>query len=186
MSTINSQGVLPEMITNEGVSVALLSQRKPILLVFLRHFGCTFCREALQDLADRLDTIHALGAELVLVHMSDDETFDTYAARYGLQSVQRVADPSCRFYQAFGLTKGTARQLFGLHSWIRGFQAGVVDGHGVGTRPLGDGFQMPGVFVIEDLEVKRRFIHKLAGDRPEYVDLLTGPAKAIAHSAATR
>ena len=160
------------MMTDEGESVAAISERQPVLLVFLRHFGCTFCREALQDLYDRRAEIEMLGAKLVLVHMSTKEIAQRYFQKYGLAGTASIADPSCRFYQSFGLTKGTARQLFGLHSWIRGFQAGVLDGHGVGVQQLGDGFQMPGVFVVQEGELRGKFIHKLAGDRPEYVNLL--------------
>ncbi len=163
---------LRQMKTTDGLSMEALSEQQPVMLVFLRHFGCTFCREALRDLADRLPEIIGYGGKLVLVHMSDNATAEKYFEKYQLSGVSHVSDPSCRFYQAFGLTKGTARQLFGLHSWIRGFQAGVLDGHGVGTKQLGDGFQMPGVFVLQDGKVREKFIHKLAGDRPEYVSLL--------------
>ena len=156
----------------EGESVLEISHRQPVLLVFLRHFGCTFCREALKDLSERLGEISAQGAKLMLVHMSDDKVSGQYFDKYGLSGVDSVSDPGCVFYQAFGLTKGTARQLFGLHSWIRGFEAGVLNGHGVGYQQLGDGFQLPGVFVIRDGKVRGKFIHKLAGDRPDYVDLL--------------
>lgn len=163
---------LRQMTTLAGDRVADLSRKQPVLLVFLRHFGCTFCREALQDLSDRRETLDALGCKLVLVHMSDTETAQRYFAKYNLADVAHVSDPDCRYYEAFGLTKGTARQLFGLHSWIRGFEAGVLGGHGVGAKQLGDGFQMPGVFVVRGGRVLNKFIHKLAGDRPEYVDLV--------------
>ncbi len=167
-----AQRALPKMETTDGASVLELSRRHPVLLVFLRHFGCTFCREALQDLSDRLQEINRGGAQLVLVHMSDRKTADKYLTKYGLKDVPTVSDPGCYFYQGFGLSKGTARQLFGLHSWIRGFEAGVLDGHGVGLQQLGDGFQMPGVFVVSEGKVRGKFIHKLAGDRPNYTDLL--------------
>ena len=172
MSATSISTALASMTTLDGQLVAELSRQKPVLLVFLRHFGCTFCREALKDLSDRLEKIHDLGSELVLVHMSDRETADRYLGKYKLTATPHVSDPDCRYYEAFGLTKGTARQLFGLHSWIRGFQAGVIDGHLVGTKQVGDGFQMPGVFVLQNGTVTNQFIHKLAGDRPEYVDLL--------------
>jgi len=165
---------LEQMKTTSGDSVKEASYKQPVLLVFLRHFGCTFCREALNDLADRMQEINRLGAKLVLVHMSDMETAEEYFGKYKLTGVANVMDPNCLYYQAFGLTKGTARQLFGLHSWIRGFQAGVIDGHGVGTKQLGDGFQMPGVFVLQEGKILNKFVHKMAGDRPAYVDLLSG------------
>ena len=140
------------------------------MLVFLRHFGCTFCREALSDIATQRTQIEEKGMQIVLVHMSDVETAHQYFERYNLQGAVHVSDPECRFYQAFGLVKGSFNQLFGLATWIRGFSAGVVAGHGIGPQ-LGDGFQMPGVFVIQDGTIKSSFIHKLASDRPDYFQL---------------
>lgn len=163
---------LEHMSTPSGERVIVLSQKQPVLLVFLRHFGCTFCREALQDLAESETQFKKYGVKLVLVHMSDATTANRYFAKYKLDKVAHVSDPHCRFYQAFGLTKGTARQLFGLQSWIRGFQAGILEGHGVGMQQLGDGFQMPGVFVVQQGQITAKFVHRLAGDRPEYVALL--------------
>ncbi|MEL6141236.1 MAG: SelL-related redox protein, partial [Bacteroidota bacterium] len=138
---------------------------------FLRHFGCTFCREALADLAKIQDQIKDMGIELVFIHMADYKTADDYFNRFAIRSPQHVSDPSCQYYKSFGLTKGSPRQLFGLQSWIRGFDAGVIKGLGIGTQ-LGDGFQMPGVFAIINGEVKASFIHKLASDRPVYLDLI--------------
>lgn len=160
-----------EMVTNEGNSLRELSCQSTVLLVFLRHFGCTFCREALSDIAKRRSIIEEMGAKLVFVHMTDNEVAERYFQRFELPGVAHISDPECRYYAAFGLVKGNFTQLFGLQSWIRGFQAGVLEGHGIGTM-LGDGFQMPGVFVIQEGEVKESFIHKLASDRPDYAELV--------------
>ncbi len=162
--------VLKGMIANTGQSVYDLSQEKPVLLIFLRHFGCTFCREALSDIAAKRDRIESQNAQLAFVHMTDKSIAERYFNRYNLVGIPHIEDPQCRFYEAFGLVKGSFTQLFGLQSWIRGFSAGVVQGHGIGPQ-LGDGFQMPGVFVIQDGKIKDSFIHRLASDRPDYVDL---------------
>ncbi len=177
MTTMNvAPETLQYMRTNRGRTVADVSLQQPVLLVFLRHFGCTFCREALDDLASVQHEISATGTKLILVHMADDETAEAYFERYKLNAQEHVADPNCRFYKSFGLTKGSPRQLFGLQSWIRGFEAGVIQGHGIGPQ-LGDGFQMPGVFAINQSTVKASFIHKLASDRPVYLDLVQACCK---------
>jgi len=163
--------VLSKMVTNRGETVGEASAKKPVLLVFLRHFGCTFCREALSDLAKSRPSIEAMGTRIIFVHMTDNEVADRYFNRYDLEGAEHVSDPEKRYYNAFGLVKGNFTQLFGLQSWIRGFKAGVVQGHGVGPQ-LGDGFQMPGVFVIQRGEIKESFIHKLASDRPDYEQLV--------------
>lgn len=162
---------LSGILTNLDRNINWLSNQQPVLLVFLRHFGCTFCREALADLAEIQDEIAATGTQLVLVHMSDNTTAQEYFQRYNLKEVEHVADPSCQIYRAFGLTKGSPMQLFGLQTWIRGFKAGVVNQLGIGPQ-LGDGFQMPGVFAISRGEVKASYVHELASDRPSYLDLV--------------
>ena len=163
--------IIGQMMTNEGQSLVVLSRQQPVLLVFLRHFGCIFCREALSDIAKKRPQIEAMGTKIVFVHMTTNDIAERYFNRYQLDGATHISDPDCNFYTAFGLVKGNFTQLFGLQSWIRGFSAGVIAGHGVGPQ-LGDGFQMPGVFVIKDGEIKEGFVHKLASDRPDYEALV--------------
>ncbi|MCB0557080.1 MAG: redoxin domain-containing protein [Phaeodactylibacter sp.] len=160
-----------EMMANTGQSLRELSENQPVLLVFLRHFGCTFCREALSDISEKREEIERMGTKVVFVHMTENSIADRYFSRYGLEGAVHISDPECRYYKLFGLIKGNMTQLFGLQTWIRGFSAGVMGGHGLGPQ-LGDGFQMPGLFVIQDGVLKNSFIHKLASDRPDYVDLV--------------
>lgn len=167
------KNLLESMISNRDESVYALSLRQPILLVFLRHFGCTFCREALADLSRQRETIEKAGTKIVFVHMTEDKVAERYFHRYEIFDPVHVSDPVCNYYQAFGLVKGNFTQLFGLKSWIRGFNAGIVGGHGVGTTALGDGFQMPGVFAIERGEIRSSFIHKDASDRPNYQEMIS-------------
>ena len=162
---------LREMQLNTGESLDNLSDKSPVLLVFLRHFGCTFCREAMADLAKRRKSMEENGMQLVFVHMADNETAERYFNRYDLAGVAHISDPDCEYYIKFRLAKGNFRQLFGLQSWMRGFSAGVVQGHGIGAQ-LGDGFQMPGVFVIKNGKIIEKFIHKLSSDRPDYDKLV--------------
>ena len=163
--------VLDQMITSTGESLREAAGKNPVLLVFLRHFGCVFCREALSDISRRRKEIESTGTRIVFVHMTDNEIAERYFTRYDLDNATHISDPECSYYRAFGLMRGNFNQLFGLHSWIRGFSAGVVAGHGAGPQ-LGDGFQMPGVFVIQNGEIRESFIHKLSSDRPDYQELL--------------
>ncbi|MCB0640115.1 MAG: AhpC/TSA family protein, partial [Phaeodactylibacter sp.] len=162
---------LKNMITNTGANILDLSMDAPVLLVFLRHFGCIFCREALSDISNQKQYLEDKGTKIVFVHMSDIELAERYFSRYELSGVEHISDPDCRLYRTFGLAKGSFTQLFGLSVWMRGFQAGVVKGHGIGNQ-LGDGFQMPGVFVIQSGQIKDQYIHKLSSDRPDYRQLV--------------
>ena len=159
--------------TQHGVSLDELSRLSPVLLVFLRHEGCTFCREALADLAVKRKEIERAGARLVLVHMSTQDCSGRFFARYGLNDAPRVSDPQRALYRAFGLRRGRLADVFGPKVWWRGFQAAILRRHGVG-RLTGDGFQMPGVFLLFHGEVVRSYSHQSSADRPDYVAVVTG------------
>jgi hypothetical protein len=58
-------------VTQSGESLVSLSEASQLLLVFLRHAGCTFCREALGNIARARPVIERTGARIVLVHMGD-------------------------------------------------------------------------------------------------------------------
>lgn len=159
--------------THYGVSLEELSRLSPVLLVFLRHAGCTFCREALADLASQRAEIEKQGSRLVLVHMSEPDAGERFIAGYGLESVPRISDPDRTLYRAFGLTRGGLVNLFGPKVWWRGVEAGLFGGHGIGMLE-GDGFQMPGVFLLFHGEIIRGYRHQSAADRPDYLALVQG------------
>lgn len=163
--------------TSNGETIATLSRSSPVLVVFVRHLGCTFCREALSDLSERWSRLRASGVQLVLVHMSPPAEVEAALAQHGLGNAVHISDPTCQLYRAFGLARGTFRQLFGLRVWRRGLRAAILDGHGVGSLK-GDGFQMPGAFVVVDGRVRDSFIHRSAADRPDYLALAACPAPA--------
>jgi peroxiredoxin len=153
---------------NNGVTLDQLSRQTPVLLVFLRHAGCTFCREAMADIGEQRRRIEATGTRVVLVHMGTDEQARKYLPKYGLADAVRINDTPRHLYRAFGLCRGTVGMLFGPKVWFRGFQAAILRRHWVG-RWQGDAFQMPGVFLLCQGEVVRSYRHQSVADRPDYV-----------------
>lgn len=168
--TVPLEPPMRQALDQHGRSVWDLSHEAPLLIVFLRHLGCTFCREALADIRDQRRTIEATGHRIVLVHMVERDIAHNSLERYGLGDAHQISDPDASLYSAFELRRGTLGQLFGWRSWARGFAAGVLRGHGVG--PLrGDGLQMPGAFVVHQGRIVRAFRHRHASDRPDYCAL---------------
>jgi peroxiredoxin len=162
--------LLSLMTTNTGQTLANISKERPVLVVFLRHFGCQFCREAMDELSKLRPKFKLQNIELVFVHMAENDMAEEYFKKFNLSGVQHISDVSCRYYAAFGLVKGSLTQLFGLQSWIRGFTALPKYGSDTG-RQLGDSFQMPGAFMIFEGELRDSYIHKHASDRPDYLKL---------------
>jgi len=159
--------------TNRGRTLDEASFEQPVLLVFLRHFGCIFCREAMKDIGKKKDEWEAKNINVILVHMSDNETAEKYFKKYGIPNIEYISDPSCDLYASFGLTKGTASQLFVLKNWIRGFEVTVIKGTPIGIRQIGDGLQMPGIFLLSEGIIKDSFLHASASDRPDYESIIS-------------
>lgn len=165
--------VLKEMRTQTGESLFSLCCRQPILLVFLRHFGCVFCKEALDDLSERRQTIQDSGIQLIFVHMADNETAEQYFKRFRLEGVLHISDTGQRYYRAFGLQRGSFGQLYGLRTLLRGFQLKQERGYELElAKKLGDSTQMPGVFVLQNGRIVESYIHRFAADRPDYDKLV--------------
>jgi hypothetical protein len=162
---------ISNIITNQGRSLIEASSETPVLLVFLRHFGCVFCREAMLDIGKKKEEWVKRNINVILVHMSSFELAETYFEKFNVAGIENISDPSCGLYASFGLGKGSVSQLFGLKNFIRGFQT-TVKGVPIGLRQIGDGFQMPGVFLIRDGKVIESYIHSSAADRPDYESLM--------------
>jgi peroxiredoxin len=163
---------VPKILSNKGNNLYDLSNNAPVLLVFLRHFGCVFCKEALHDLSKKKKEFESQGVQLVFVHMADDKVAQEYFSKYNIMDAEAFADPECILYSKFGLTKGNTNQLLGFMTWYRSFEAGVIKGHGLSVQQIGDGFQMPGVFLLRNEKIAASFIHKYVSDIPDYDEII--------------
>jgi peroxiredoxin len=154
---------------SQGRSLLDRSMETPLLLVFLRHLGCTFCREAIAEVAARRVEIERDGTRVVLLSMAPPAEFSAMLARAGAGEILHASDPDRHLYRSVGLSRGTLGQLFGLPNVRRAIGA-MLRGHGIGA-PIGDPLQMPGVFRVHRGRIDRTFRHRYAGDRPPYEQL---------------
>ena len=150
--------------------LAALTSERPALVVFLRSFGCTFCREAVADVAAKRTAIEAAGASIVFVHGAAPEDAAPWFAKYGLGGVAHVSDPELAHYAAFGLGRTGAEALVDPKVWWRG--AGCALSHGFGDQTPAMMRQLPGVFVVQAGDVLASYRHRSPADRPDYVGLV--------------
>jgi len=181
MPSVGAEAIDPlgRFVSQTGATVRELSRRRPLMLVFLRHSGCTFCREALSDVSAQRARIEASGADIALVHMGQQEP-DELLERYGLSDLPRFRDPQCVLYDTFGLRTGNPLQLFGPGVWWRAVRA-WRRGHGIGSLD-GDGFRLGGVFVVRRGKVILARRLTSAADRPDYALLAEELAAAAPRS----
>ena len=147
---------------------------RPAVLVFVRHFGCLFCREQIAGMAPLRARVRSRGGELFVIgHGSVDQ------AR-AFQEEQAVSfplftDPDRRAYCALGMRRGIRSVLTpgvlmrSMRAWRNGFRQSHV---------AGDPLQQGGVVVIAPGGTELyRFVSHEAGQHapaPEILSALEG------------
>ena len=147
-----------------------LSDSKPTLVVLLRSFGCTFCREAMSDVAAIKPSLDEEGANVAFVHGASADEAGPWFARYGLGDVTKVSDPTLVHYKAFGLGRTSATALVDLKVWARGTVCAWSHGFGGQTAEMMR--QLPGVFVIHHGRIVAEYRHRSPADRPNYLAII--------------
>ncbi|MEA9358191.1 SelL-related redox protein [Bacteriovorax sp. PP10] len=138
--------------TSQNKTLADLSAQNNVLLVFVRHFGCTFCRETVSEMAKIDRAITGRKLTLVFVHMSDPSYGDEFFSKYYDHPVHHISDPGRNLYKSLNLKRGSLYQLLGPMTWVRGVYAGIFKGHGLGEFE-GDTMQLGGVFILSNGQI---------------------------------
>ncbi len=157
---------------------------RPTLVVLLRSFGCTFCREAMSDVASIKHDIDAAGAGIAFVHGATPVEAAPWFRKYGLDDVMAISDPAREHYAAFGLGRTGATALIDPAVWARGAVCALS--HGFGTQTAAMMRQLPGVFVVRDGRVLAEFRHRSPADRPDYLSLVRSVDAPAGSGAAVR
>jgi len=163
---------------NTGETLGALSQQAPQLIVFLRHSGCSFCRETLARLQEIRQEIESSGVKIVLVHLMSDPEGGKFFATYGLDDVPRISDPDGTVYRLFGLERGSLFQVLGPQVWWKGFRSVILKGHLPG-KPVGDVLQLPGTFVVYEGKIVAEQKAENSAEQPDFADLLTCAREAM-------
>lgn len=144
--------------------------QSPALVIFLRSFGCTFCREAMDDVSRLQQEIRAAGAGIVFVHGASAEEAAPWFSKYQLEGVTVISDPELAHYRAFGLGRTSAADMVALNVWMRGAASAMSRGFGLQTIEMMR--QLPGVFVVQGGAVLAEFRHQSPADRPDYLGII--------------
>jgi hypothetical protein len=164
--------------TSAGESLWELSHRQPVLVVFVRHAGCTFCREAVHDVGQQTDRIAAAGVKPVVVHMGTRADGEQLIKWSGRTDIATISDADRRLFRAFDLELGTLWQLGGPFVIWRALAGGTLFKYGFG-RMIGNGMQLAGAFLVDRGRIVRSYRHRTSADRPDYAELACSREVAV-------
>lgn len=165
--------VLASIHTESGASLLELAEASPVLLIFLRHFGCSFCRQAISDVAELRGELDKRGVRPVFVHLGTPERAKPFFDYYGIGDVERVSDPEASVYQnpVFAISRiHPVLALFQPSVWA-GWMKGALFKHGIGAIKE-DGKQMQAIFFLKGPKIVREFRYKTIADEPDYLKLV--------------
>jgi hypothetical protein len=165
--------VLREFRTESGRTLLELVDESPVLLIFLRHFGCSFCRQTLDQVSSIREGIEGRGVRPVFVHLGSPERAKPYFDYYHLSDVERVSDPDASLYArpVFKLPKKSKFAHFLVPAVWKGWLQGGLRKYGIGMIRE-DADQMPGVFFLRKRAIVRAFRYKTIADEPDYLKLI--------------
>ncbi len=135
----------------------------PTLLVFLRFFGCIFCRETVSDLRQLSEKREDFPSVLFVSEAGATEA-RAFVRRYW-PDARVVADPQANLYAAFGvgtsIIKAFAPGVFSARrrALAKGHEFGPIDGNA---------FRMPGAFLVRGSEILWSHKFKHSADQPDF------------------
>jgi hypothetical protein len=165
--------VLGEYRTETGRTLLALLDESPLLLIFLRHFGCSFCRQTLEDVSGLRGPIEAKGIRPVFVHLGTPERAKPYFDYFQLSDVERVSNPDASLHarSVFQLPRKNVFSHFLVPKVWKAWLGGSIRKHGIGVIKE-DAEQMPGIFYLRDRAIVRAFRYKTIADEPDYLKII--------------
>lgn len=145
-------------LTGRRVNLSTTWQNGPVILAFVRYFGCPFCQAFVGRLHDAESAFQERGVDVALVGQGSTSSAIAFTGPRRLRFTLYL-DTERSAYRAFGLTAGGAGQLVGpsvAASWVQtharreGLQKGLQGGS---FR------QMPGTFIVDQIGILR-FVHR--------------------------
>jgi hypothetical protein len=139
----------------------------PKLLVFVRHFGCIFCREMIADVRAAAEKDVTFPDVIFFYQGTAAQGQDFFSSLY--PTAKAIADLPKVFYDGFGLQQGGMKEMFGAEVWACGIRA-ALKGHFIGA-PIGDPWVMPGLFLVHHHRIVWQHDFSHAGDHPDWTSL---------------
>lgn len=124
---------------------------RPLLLLFLRHFGCSCLAERWELLQTEIADLQSAGAMVAGVCQAEPERAAPVAARRGY-TFPLLCDPDRRAYRAYGVLEGSPAQVLHDFAWEAGDAANgdalIADRQGTERALVDNTWQLPAEFVI--------------------------------------
>ena len=176
---LNFNDLAPDMevldVKGKTVRLSSLWAKRPLVLAFTRHFGCTQCKEMLDELVAGRAKIKKAGLDIAVVTQGVPEETKLFSDKHA-PGLRALSDPERKAYRAYRLERATIFQTFLNWKVLRAVSNARKKGYQVETPPEGqDAMQMSGTFIISPQgRVLLPFYYDHIADHPALDLLLEG------------
>jgi peroxiredoxin len=162
-------------ISGEPVQLSSLWSQRPLLLAFTRHFGCTQCKEMLEELTAGRERIQQAGLAIAVVMQGTPEATAEFARQFA-PGLFCLSDAERTAYRAYGLERGNLFQTFLNPKVWSAVAKSRKKGYPVDPPPAGqDAMQMSGTFIVSRSgRIELPYYYDHIADHPSLDLLLSG------------
>ncbi|KAL0486003.1 hypothetical protein AKO1_012239 [Acrasis kona] len=174
------EGFLDRVPTTSGLTVGALSNKHKVLLLFLRHTNCVFCKESIELIADNYGNLIKYNTIPVLVHMESPKYFAKFLKDFAgenqiIGNMVSAHDEYNYISKAFSVID-EASPVKHLPTMVYRALTSKYLGQTSPFAPEGlSNHRIPAVFVIENGKVINEFRYAHQGDRADFLRVLINP-----------
>ena len=171
------------VLDTEGTAVRLSREwaDHPAVIVWLRHFGCVFCREQVAEIRANRAAIEALGGGIAFVGNGGPRYAKAFKESFA-PDVTVLTDPDLRSYRTIGARSGILKTI-GPQAWkagIRALRSGARQ-----TSVKGHPYQQGAVMVLTPGDhIVYSYLSRVAGDHPSVSSVLAALRASTPRAAA--
>ena len=166
-----------EVLAASGASIRLSSlwAEHPLLLAFVRHFGCPQCKVMLEELHEYLPDMQRHHIAMAAITQGAVAETRVFCQEYALD-INCLCDPQHTVYSAYGLGRGNLVQILLDPQIWKGNAQARKKGYPPQMPPKGqDALLMSGVFIIgPDGRIRLPYYYDNIADHPPFALLLEG------------
>ena len=166
-----------EVMADSGTAFRLASlwAQHPLLLAFIRHFGCPQCKIMLEELHQTIPEIQRHKIFMAIVTQGTLAETRDFCQKYA-PGVLCLCDPQHTIYSAYGLGRGNLVEIFLAPQIWSGNARARQKGYSPQLPPKGqDALLMSGLFIIgPDGRIRLPYYYHNIADHPPFPLLLEG------------
>jgi len=145
----------------------LVASEPMVLLHFLRHLGCIYCKHTVEQLRELTQQMPRFPT-IYFVHQSPVEVgHDFFAERF--PGARHISDPKRKLFQLFGINRLKGFNLLNPKMFMLGIQL-MRKGHR-NEMGFGDIMMLSGTFLFRDGKLIWKHRAQFAGDDPKWNQL---------------